>query len=224
MSPKIVDKQKRKREILTAAFEQFLEKGYHKTTLGDIARAAGMGQGTLYYYFPAKDQIFWGVYEQLMSDLEEWTVAQINLYQTPQEQLSVMLRMMLQSFPEIGLFDEPTDEQAPMSSAMVGFSQVFMEFWLQAERSDKREEFHQRIARQQRAMIGRLQDLLETVGVPQVFGLDSSSMAHMLVALRDGLSFQLRMGTVEEPKQLLEGIRSALLHEFQQPTAPQATT
>lgn len=228
MSPKIVDKQKRKREILAAAFELFVEKGYHKTTLGDIARAAGMGQGTLYYYFPAKEQIFWGVYEQLMSDIEAVMLEQITIFQSPQEQLDIMLKLLFQNFPEAGIFDpnrkDALDNDEGLKGMLVGFSRVLMEFWLQAERSGKRDEFYQRIARQQRAMIGRMQELLERVGVAGLLNLDAGSLAHLIMALRDGISFQLRMGIIDKDSEVLTHIRQALFKEFHEDDAKTKTS
>lgn len=43
--------------ILKTAARLFTEKGVHGTSLNDIADAAGMSKGTLYYHYPAKDQL-----------------------------------------------------------------------------------------------------------------------------------------------------------------------
>jgi len=45
-------------QILQAASEVFLKWGIKKTTMEDIARAAGKGKSTLYYYFKNKEEIF----------------------------------------------------------------------------------------------------------------------------------------------------------------------
>jgi AcrR family transcriptional regulator len=47
----------RKRALLEAAGRLFHCYGPHKTTIGDIARAAGVGVGTVYLEFPNKDAI-----------------------------------------------------------------------------------------------------------------------------------------------------------------------
>ncbi len=44
--------------ILAAAIRLFSEQGYEKTSIGAIAREAGVGKGTIYGYFRAKDEIF----------------------------------------------------------------------------------------------------------------------------------------------------------------------
>ncbi|MGV4980828.1 TetR/AcrR family transcriptional regulator [Streptomyces sp. NRAIS4] len=47
-----------KRErLVKAAVQVFHEQGVEKTTLGDIARAAEVPLGNVYYYFKAKDQL-----------------------------------------------------------------------------------------------------------------------------------------------------------------------
>jgi len=47
----------RRKQILEAATRVFAEKGYHRATTKDIARAAGMAEGTLYLYFANKSEL-----------------------------------------------------------------------------------------------------------------------------------------------------------------------
>lgn len=47
-----------KRELLGAALEVFVEKGYPGTAISDIVRTAGVTQGTFYLYFKNKQDIF----------------------------------------------------------------------------------------------------------------------------------------------------------------------
>lgn len=44
-------------KILEAASELFAEQGASGTSLGDIAKAAGLSKGTLYYYYPTKQDV-----------------------------------------------------------------------------------------------------------------------------------------------------------------------
>src|SRR5947208_16078791 len=48
----------RRLEILRAARKVFAQKGYAETVVEDIAAEAGVGKGTLYLYFPSKEQIY----------------------------------------------------------------------------------------------------------------------------------------------------------------------
>ncbi len=43
--------------ILATAAQLFTRQGIHGTSLGDIAEAAKLSKGTLYYYYPAKEEL-----------------------------------------------------------------------------------------------------------------------------------------------------------------------
>ncbi len=51
-------KEETKRRILEAAVAVFSERGYHRTTVDDIAQASGTSKGTFYFYFPSKEAVF----------------------------------------------------------------------------------------------------------------------------------------------------------------------
>ena len=51
-------KQGRATEILAAAHEVFIAKGFAGARLDDIAARAGVGKGTLYLYFESKEALF----------------------------------------------------------------------------------------------------------------------------------------------------------------------
>lgn len=57
-------KDARPEEIVTAALEQFVERGFAATRLEDVARRAGVTKGTLYLYFKNKDALFKAVVRQ----------------------------------------------------------------------------------------------------------------------------------------------------------------
>jgi len=50
-------KQERTGEIIQAAIDEFLEKGYDGTSMESIARKAGVSKGGLYHHFSSKDEI-----------------------------------------------------------------------------------------------------------------------------------------------------------------------
>ena len=51
-------KEQRRDEILAAAKATFAGKGYHATTIGDVAKAAGVSYGSIYWYFDSKEALF----------------------------------------------------------------------------------------------------------------------------------------------------------------------
>ena len=57
-------KDARPSEIIAAALESFAESGFAATRLDDIAARAGVTRGTLYLYFPSKEDLFKAVVRQ----------------------------------------------------------------------------------------------------------------------------------------------------------------
>src|SRR5436189_573402 len=56
-----------KREaILRAGVKVFAEKGYFNAKVADVARAAGIADGTVYLYFKSKNEILHSIFEQAM--------------------------------------------------------------------------------------------------------------------------------------------------------------
>src|SRR5438034_5860077 len=51
-------KDERPAELLAAALEVFVEKGFAGTKLADVARRAGVTKGTVYLYFDSKEALF----------------------------------------------------------------------------------------------------------------------------------------------------------------------
>ena len=55
----------RRNQILDAATKVFAEKGFHPTTIKDIAREAGIADGTIYNYFENKTALILGIFDRL---------------------------------------------------------------------------------------------------------------------------------------------------------------
>ncbi|SHN25113.1 DNA-binding transcriptional regulator, AcrR family [Duganella sacchari] len=51
-------KDARPQELLAAALNQFVERGFAATRLEDVAKHAGVSKGTLYLYFANKEELF----------------------------------------------------------------------------------------------------------------------------------------------------------------------
>lgn len=56
--PKQKRSEQTKEKILNTALELFCQKGYYKTSTNEIARAANISIGNLYFYYPNKETIF----------------------------------------------------------------------------------------------------------------------------------------------------------------------
>ena len=51
-------KEARPAELISAALDLFVERGFSATRLEDVAARAGVSKGTLYLYFPSKEDLF----------------------------------------------------------------------------------------------------------------------------------------------------------------------
>ena len=64
--PKNSDKRRR---ILDAAVKVFAEKGFFQARVSDIARMAGVADGTIYLYFKNKDDLLISIFEEKMKEI-----------------------------------------------------------------------------------------------------------------------------------------------------------
>ena len=65
----VKEAEERKNEILDAAEELFVTKGYDKTSTGDILDKVGIARGTLYYHFKSKEDILNAMIERINDTL-----------------------------------------------------------------------------------------------------------------------------------------------------------
>ena len=53
-------------EISHTALALFMDRGFDHTTVDDIAREAGIGRRTFFRYFPSKNDLPWGQFDELL--------------------------------------------------------------------------------------------------------------------------------------------------------------
>lgn len=66
--PKLIEK--RREQIIEAAVDLFIHKGFHKTTTREIARASGFSIGTLYEYIESKEDVLYLVCDAIHAEVE----------------------------------------------------------------------------------------------------------------------------------------------------------
>jgi len=85
-------------KLLNSAVDLMSKNGYHRTTVADIVKAAGVAQGTFYLYFDSKKTLFLKLMEDFYSMLEnaltevDWNISTLN----SQEELAQRIRMAIQ--------------------------------------------------------------------------------------------------------------------------------
>jgi AcrR family transcriptional regulator len=66
-------KEARPGELLDAALNLFVEKGFAATRMEEVAKRAGVSKGTVFLYFPSKEELFKAVVrENISGRFEEW--------------------------------------------------------------------------------------------------------------------------------------------------------
>lgn len=61
----------RRARILAAASRLFAARVYHRVRMEDVARASRVGKGTLYRYFPSKDELYLAIVDEALALLTE---------------------------------------------------------------------------------------------------------------------------------------------------------
>ena len=82
----------RSRAILATASRLFAKKGYSQTTTAEIAREAGVAEGTLYHHFGSKDGIFLTLFDETVGGYLAGIEALLARGTTGRETLSAFAR------------------------------------------------------------------------------------------------------------------------------------
>ena len=94
--------EKRRQELVAAAFHQIAERGFEGLRTRDIAARAGVNIATVHYYFPTKEALIGAVVEHAMARFRT-TLAP---HGSPADQLRnhlTALRHLLVDDPEVGI-------------------------------------------------------------------------------------------------------------------------
>jgi AcrR family transcriptional regulator len=60
----------READLIAAATRLFRSRGFHATSMQDLAEALGMNRGSLYHYIPSKDDLLWTVLSRAFDRLD----------------------------------------------------------------------------------------------------------------------------------------------------------
>lgn len=174
MAPKIVDKEAKKHEILTAAMRIFAKKGVANTTMSDVAEAAGIGKGTIYEYFKNKDDIFAEAFRHFMDVMENIMAKRLFKLQDPIEKLEEMILGWIES----------------IQSHSFEFMEILMDFWAEGVRHKEKTTVFDlnKIYYEYRAMIvGILEDGISGGSIKKV---NTKITASIIIGSIDGIMLQ----------------------------------
>jgi AcrR family transcriptional regulator len=169
-------KQIKKSLIIEAAARVFANRGYNSTLIAEIATEAGIGKGTIYEYFPSKEDLFFAVFEWFVEMTEaEARVSISALGGSASERLKALNDALLKSWLE-----------------MLDMYSLVMEFWSASASSRMRQRFKKAFRegyKDFRQLVSALiSDGIETGEFqPEV---DAESVAAALVGAWDALLLQ----------------------------------
>src|SRR5688572_30089849 len=89
---------RRRAAILDAAARVFAQRGYRDTNLQDVADALGVAKGTLYLYYPSKEELFLAAVDQGMVRLRDHVRGTYTDMTDPLDRLAVAIRAYLEFF------------------------------------------------------------------------------------------------------------------------------
>ncbi|MUG91007.1 TetR family transcriptional regulator [Scytonema sp. UIC 10036] len=100
-----------KQQILEATMDLFCSKGYHSTSIDDVAKRAQISKGLLYHYFKGKEELLAAIVDLRINDILIVMEA-AKAKETPAEQIRHIIEGALEDKPEIfrfylNLFTQP---------------------------------------------------------------------------------------------------------------------
>ena len=100
-----VKKKQVRQAIVDSAYELFSERGYHSTTLQDVAELSGVGVSSLYSYFPSKLHLLYAVFEPWHKGEYDELEKRILRLKSPRDRLFALLLGLWRDIPiaNIGL-------------------------------------------------------------------------------------------------------------------------
>jgi len=86
----------KRQQIIKGAVLVFKEKGYHKTTVRDIAQAAEISMGSLYDYINSKEDILFLFYKIFIFTYYQQVISKTKAISNPVERLKVAYKTLLE--------------------------------------------------------------------------------------------------------------------------------
>ena len=107
--------EKRKRELLTIAYDMFITRGYENTSVDEIIEKAQIAKGTFYYHFQSKEQILEDVIEMMIDSEVDMAKQIIGMdISIPQKIVGILTSL------------KPADSEQPIKDALFHPENVLM--------------------------------------------------------------------------------------------------
>ncbi len=177
MSPRSADqlaqlRLERRAAIVQAALNVFALKGYHNANVSDVAKEAGVSQGTIYHYFPDKEALFVAAYEAWEIQSFEGSISEACCAaDSPVERLYLLADTVATRMQE---------------ADKILFANV--EFWSHLSRNERVREGFARMFAYMRDFLARI--VQDAIDKGLFVETDPKAAASLLIAVFDGLVLQ----------------------------------
>ena len=98
MFKKSEDKADNRTLILDAAMKTFMKRGYSDTRVSEIAAEAKVAEGTLYNYFPSKEEILLALFDEKWGGIIDKIKKKISRLNDPNDKLKAIFSMVVTMF------------------------------------------------------------------------------------------------------------------------------
>jgi AcrR family transcriptional regulator len=170
MSPRADVSEERKAQIIQAAMICLARQGYRQTTMDDIVRESGLSKGTLYWYFPSKDDLFLAILDVWMGELAQAIGMPVATDPTAQR-----LQAWVSAFTRFAQADPDR-------------VRLIIEFWAEVHRSRGIEERLGQVYEERALLLAGI--VRQGIERGELRAVDATSVAHAFLAVYDGLLLQ----------------------------------
>ncbi|WP_421716219.1 TetR/AcrR family transcriptional regulator [Arcobacter arenosus] len=101
MSPRKINKEEKRREVALSCRELIYEVGMKNLTVAQVAKAAGIGKGTIYEYFENKDDIIFQIINIHIEEHHRKFLKEVEKLTTIREKIELFFEFVLSEDPEL---------------------------------------------------------------------------------------------------------------------------
>src|SRR3954451_8273121 len=96
-SPEIARGTTKRERILRAAIDVFAQNGYFNAKVADIAKAAGVADGTIYLYFDGKEDLLFKIFREHTRNYLQSLERELAHVLRPEEHIRIAIRHHLET-------------------------------------------------------------------------------------------------------------------------------
>ncbi len=178
-------RNKTRRAIMDAGLKLFARKGYHGTSVADIAKEAGISKGLAYNYFKSKSELAEAILFQTVEILNYY----FDLFKEEKDPKKLLRLIITLTFKHLRENEE--------------FWRLYTSFALQLEVSDKMKNLFKEI---EDGLLNEIAKILKKLGIK-----NAKTEAYLLGAIFDGVSIDYLLNKENYP---LARIEKLLLKKY----------